>query len=62
MTPVGTGPEHAIAVIGVNYGTDEMALRFVRSAVALRAPQAVTTVLVDNTEGPPERQLRATLR
>ena len=60
-----TGPARSgaggIAVIGVNYGTDDMALRFVQSAAALQ-PSTTATVLVDNSEGPQEREIGHRLR
>ena len=40
----------SVVVIGVNYGTDAMVLRFVRSLVRVSQNFRVTFVLVDNTE------------
>lgn len=46
-----TGQEQSsVVVIGVNYGTDAMALRFVRSLFRVSQNFRVTFVLVDNTE------------
>jgi len=61
VTETGRNGAGGIAVIGVNYGTDDMALRFVRSATALQ-PSTTETVLVDNSDGPPERELGQQLR
>jgi len=56
VTGTGRNAAGGIAVIGVNYGTDHMALRFVRSAAALQ-PSTTATVLVDNSDGPAEREI-----
>jgi GT2 family glycosyltransferase len=40
----------SVVVIGVNYGTDDMALRFVRDLSRISKTEDVVIVLVDNTE------------
>ena len=51
-----------VVVIGVNYGTDAMALRFVRSLVRASHNSHVTLVLVDNTERTDSSELFSNIR
>lgn len=48
-------------IIGVNYGTDPMAVRFARAARALACEGDLSVVIVDNTEGGGRDALRADL-
>jgi len=62
MTGLRSPNRPAVAIIGVNYGTDDMAVRFARSAAGLQHGGELTTIVVDNTEEGGRDSLHAGLR
>jgi GT2 family glycosyltransferase len=52
-----SGEALTVLIIAVNYGTDEMAVRFVQSAATLLERSNTTVLVVDNTEYDTERGL-----